>query len=74
MPPPDDTDARLTELEIKLTLAEDTVDRLNDVVVAQQARIDALAHEVGRLARLLQERSGDEPSPRGLRDEIPPHY
>ena len=74
MPRPDDTDARLTELEIKLTLAEDTVDRLNDVVVAQQARIDALAHEVGRLARLLQERSGDEPSPRSLRDEIPPHY
>ena len=74
MPPPDDTDARLTELEIKLTLAEDTVDRLNDVVVAQQARIDALVHEVARLARLLRERSGDEPSLRSLRDEIPPHY
>jgi SlyX protein len=74
MPHPDDTDARLTELEIKLTLAEDTVDRLNDVVVAQQARLDALAHEVGRLARLLQERSGDERSPGSLRDEVPPHY
>jgi SlyX protein len=71
---PDDTDARLTELEIKLTLAEDTVDRLNDVVVSQQARVDALMHEVARLARLLQERSGDEPSLRSLRDEIPPHY
>ena len=70
----DDTDARLTELEIKLTLAEDTVDRLNDVVVAQQSRIDALVHEVARLARLLQERTGDEPSLRSLRDEIPPHY
>ena len=70
----DDTDARLTELEIKLTLAEDTVDRLNDVVVARQSRIDALVHEVARLARLLRERSGDEPSLRSLRDEIPPHY
>ena len=71
---PDDTDARLTELEIKLSLAEDTVELLDLVVVAQQSRIDALAHEVARLARLLQERSGDEPSFRSLRDEIPPHY
>ena len=34
---PDPVDARLTELEIKASLAEDTVDRLNEVVVAQQA-------------------------------------
>ncbi len=71
---PDPVDARLTELEIKASLAEDTVDRLNDVVVAQQARIDALAHEVARLARQLQEGSGDAPGFRSLRDEIPPHY
>ena len=71
---PDDTERRLTELEIKAALAEDTIDRLNDVIVAQHARLDALAHEVARLARLLDDRSGDEPSPRGPRDEIPPHY
>jgi SlyX protein len=70
----DPVDARLVELEIKASLTEDTVDRLNEVVVAQQARIDALTHEVARLARLLQERSGDEPTFRSLRDEIPPHY
>lgn len=51
---PDPVDARLTELEIKASLAEDTVDRLNEVVIAQQARIDALVHEVARLARLLR--------------------
>jgi SlyX protein len=71
---PDPVDARLVALEIKASLAEDTVDRLNEVVVAQQARIDALAHEVARLARLLQEGSGDAPAFRSLRDEIPPHY
>ncbi|MFN8838438.1 MAG: SlyX family protein [Burkholderiales bacterium] len=48
---PDPVDARLTELEIKASLAEDTVDHLNEVVIAQQARIDALVHEVARLAR-----------------------
>jgi SlyX protein len=71
---PDAVDARLTELEIKASLTEDTVDRLNEVIVAQQARIDTLAHELARVARLLQERSGDEPAFRSLRDEIPPHY
>ena len=71
---PDPVDARLTALEIKASLAEDTMDRLNEVVIAQQSRIDALVHEVARLARLLQERSGDEPAFRSLRDEIPPHY
>jgi SlyX protein len=71
---PDPVDARLTELEIKASLAEDTVDRLNEVVIAQQSRIDALVHEVARLARLLQEGSGDASASRSLRDEIPPHY
>jgi SlyX protein len=71
---PDPVDARLTELEIKASLAEDTVDRLNEVVIAQQARIDALVHEVARLARLLREGGGDAPASRGPRDEIPPHY
>ncbi len=71
---PDPVDARLVELEIKASLAEDTMDRLNEVVIAQQARIDALVHEVARLARLLQEGSGDVPASRSLRDEIPPHY
>ncbi|MFO0458590.1 MAG: SlyX family protein, partial [Burkholderiales bacterium] len=71
---PDPVDARLTELEIKASLAEDTVDHLNEVVIAQQARIDALVHEVARLARLLREGGGDAPASRGPRDEIPPHY
>jgi SlyX protein len=67
-----DIDKRLTELEIKASLAEDLVDRLNEIIIGQQARIDVLARELGRLA---QQRSvGQEPEFRSLRDELPPHY
>ncbi|HYF60755.1 MAG TPA: SlyX family protein [Burkholderiaceae bacterium] len=65
-------DARLTELEIKASLAEDTIDRLNEVVASQQQRIDALARELARLARRL--RDADEPGARDAGDEVPPHW
>ena len=69
-----DVDSRLTELEIKAALADDLVDRLNEVIVRQQEQIDLLMREVARLARRA-EPSGDDPAPfRSLRDEIPPHY
>jgi SlyX protein len=70
--PDDRVDKRLTEVEVKLTLVEDTVERLNEIVVRQQQQIDLLLREVGRLGR--EERSGDEPRVRDLRDETPPHY
>ncbi|MGE0314539.1 MAG: SlyX family protein [Lautropia sp.] len=63
---------RLAELEIKAALAEDLVDRLNDIVANQQKTIDALVREVARLAR---ERDAGDPAPgRSLFDELPPHY
>jgi len=68
-----DVDKRLTDLEIKASLAEDLVDRLNEVVVRQQEQIDLLMREVGRLARRA-EPGDDAPVFRSLRDEIPPHY
>lgn len=69
---PIDLENRLAELEIKATLAEDLVDRLNDIVARQQQTIDALVREVGRLAR---EREAGESAPtRSLFDELPPHY
>ena len=75
---PDDlthpTDQRLTELEIKLSFTEDALDRLNEVIVRQQAQIDALVREV--LALRSQAASGDAGQTpfRSLRDELPPHY
>jgi SlyX protein len=69
-----DTDSRLTELEIKAALAEDLVDKLNEVIVRQQAQIDLLMREVARLARRAEPSADDVVPFRSLRDEIPPHY
>ncbi|CAD5374782.1 Protein SlyX homolog [Rubrivivax sp. A210] len=63
---------RLTELEIKLSFTEDTVDRLNDVVVQQQGTIDTLLREVRRLAG--QAANAEPAAARSLREELPPHY
>lgn len=63
---------RLTELEIKASFSEDTLDRLNEIVVQQQRQIDLLTRE---LIELRQQRSaGDATVARSLRDELPPHY
>jgi SlyX protein len=68
----DRTEARLTELEIKASYAEDLLDRLNEVIVRQQAHIDLLLREVARLSQ--QPAPADAPAWRSLRDELPPHY
>ncbi len=65
-----DIERRLTELEIKASFAEDTVDRLNEVLVRQQRQIDLLTLEVTR----LKDRPAPDAAPRSLRDELPPHY
>ena len=66
------TEARITELEIKLSYTEDLLDTLNGVVTRQQQDIDWLLREVAG----LRQQSGDagSPAPRNLRDELPPHY
>lgn len=69
---PHDTESRLTELEIQASYAEDLLDRLNDIVVKQQAQIDLLMREVAQLRR--EQPEGDVRIVRSLRDELPPHY
>jgi SlyX protein len=69
----DRIEARLTELEIKASYSEDLLDRLNEVVVRQQAQIEALQ----RALSALREQALAAPQPpgfRSLRDELPPHY
>ena len=62
---------RITDLEIKASFAEDTVEQLNQVVVRQQAQIDRLIRELVE----LRDRAAAEPgAPRGLGDDLPPHY
>ena len=66
-------DTRFTELEIKFSLAEHSIDQLDAVVTRQQQQIDALVQVVQALKSQLS--SIDEGAgKRNLRDELPPHY
>jgi SlyX protein len=69
---PQETENRLIELEIKASYTEDTLDRLNAVVVRQQQQIDSLLRELAEWKR--QGPASDNLAPRSLRDELPPHY
>lgn len=67
------TDARLTELELRHTEQEDALRVLSDVVARQQNEISALRQACAQLAeRLAQQPEGA--SRQSLQDEIPPHY
>lgn len=63
---------RITELEIKLGFAEDTVEALNSTVYRQQRQIEALQQAFQALReQMLAAQPAEQ---RSLRDEIPPHY
>ncbi len=64
-----DVERRLTDLEVKLSFAEDLVEQLNDTVFRQQQAIDMLVREVMTLR--AQPQAG--PVQR-VPDERPPHY
>ncbi len=66
------TDERLTNLEIKLSFTEDLLDKLDQVIIAQQDQIDRLTREVVRLRQ--PEGNPDNTPPGSPRDELPPHY
>ena len=69
---PNNTDQRLTELEIKASFSEDLLDQLNEIIVRQQQQIDALLREVGKLRQSSTD--GGMAAPRNLRDDLPPHF
>ena len=64
-------DKRITELEVKLSFAEDLLDTLNQTVFRQQARIDRLEREVRELRDMVLAQPLEQ---RSLREEVPPHY
>lgn len=66
-----ETERRLTELEVKVGFAEDTLEQLNHTIFRQQQQIDLLLREVAELRRQMPVDSGRGGSPR---DELPPHY
>ncbi|OWQ93880.1 hypothetical protein CDN99_00350 [Roseateles aquatilis] len=65
-------EARITELEIKASFAEDLMDHLNAQVARQQEQIEVLVREITQLRRQVPEGRGDGQGT--LRDELPPHY
>ena len=74
LPPPGlSMEARLNEIEAKLSFAEDLIDSLNTAVYRQQARIELLEGQVRLLHQQIQALQPNEEF-RSLRDEIPPHY
>jgi SlyX protein len=73
MSPHTDIEQRLEALEIKASFTEDLVDKLDQIIIAQQQTIDALVAQL----RVLREQSSSNlegNAPRNLRDELPPHY
>ncbi|MDP2677811.1 MAG: SlyX family protein [Rhodoferax sp.] len=64
--------ARLTELEIKASFAEDMLDKLDQIIIRQQDQIDRLTREVQWLNQ--QTPPDAATAPRNLRDDLPPHY
>ena len=67
-----ETEQRLTDLEIKASFSEDLLDQLNQVIVRQQQQVDALLREVSQLRRSLMETPAGAPG-NALQD-LPPHY
>ena len=65
-------EARLNELEAKMSLAEDLLEALNHAMFRQQQQIDRLQQDVRALRQQLQQSAPDEFASPG--DEIPPHY
>lgn len=70
--PPHTPDARLTELEVKLSFTEDLMEELNRTVFRQQQQIEQLERGIRALREQLQASLPAEP--RNPADEVPPHY
>ncbi len=63
---------QIVELQIKCSYLEDVLDKLDLVVIEQQAKIDLLIKEVKYLRQ--QENSNDKQEVNQARNELPPHY
>jgi SlyX protein len=72
------SEERITNLEVKLSFAEDLIENLNQTIYKQQQQIEFLYREMSSLKEQMRasgsERLGGGNDARDLRDEIPPHY
>ena len=65
-------EARLAEIEAKLTFSEDMLEALNRTIYHHQQHIDRLQQELRTLREMLENAS--PPEPVRPSDEVPPHY
>ncbi len=68
---PDDLHWRLQILEEKFEYQDQTIDALNDVIIDQQAQINALEDQIRRFQALL---AAIDDNPVGGEEPPPPHY
>ena len=66
-------DARITELEIRLTHIEDTIDVLNQTIIDQHKMIDQLQLQVSILEKKLKATTASNIAPES-EETPPPHY
>jgi SlyX protein len=64
------SEERITNLEIKLSFAEDLIEKLNETVYKQQQQIEFLYREL----KAIKEQASSGGGGGSLKDEIPPHY
>jgi uncharacterized coiled-coil protein SlyX len=62
---------RLEELEIRYAFQQDELRQLDEVVLEQAARIEALATELRSLREQVDRDASPEPPPE---EQVPPHY
>lgn len=67
-----DIDARLAEIETKLSFNEELIEQLNRTVFRQQEQMDLLQQELRVLYRRMQDALPSDAADAG--DEVPPHY
>lgn len=66
--------ARCTDVEAHYTHLEHVVETLNEVVIEQAQRIDALERKLAVLTGQLDTLATQDSEPRSLEDDKPPHY
>jgi SlyX protein len=69
----DDVNGRLEALEIRVAYQEQVIEDLNQTVIDQWKKIDALRRHLNELLDRVQEAEDNSGSPRAL-GPPPPHY
>jgi SlyX protein len=67
-------ESRLDEIELKLNVAENTIDTLNQILFRQQQQIDRLQQALRALQEKVMNNDVNKSGPTDLQAEVPPHY